>query len=326
MSHRAFIQASAEAIRQEMERDPDVFIAGEDVGIDGVFGNYAGAPAAFGPDRVVDTPITESGIMGLAVGSAAAGLRPVVDLMFMDFIGVCYDQILNQMAKNKYMFGGKSKLPIVVETASGAGLSMAAQHSQSLEAIVCHIPGLKVVMASTPYDVKGLLISSIRDDNPVIFIHNKRLMRIRGEVPDEPYTIPLGVADIKREGTDVTVVATGFQVHDALAAAEDLAARGVSVEVVDPRTLSPLDTDTIIASVEKTGRAVVAQEAVTFCSLGSEIAAQIQEKAFDSLDAPVLRVGAPFSPVPFSRPLEEAWLPGKDDIIKAIEQIVPVPA
>ena len=325
MAQRAFVQASAEGIRQEMERDPSVFIAGEDVYIGGTFGTYAGTLKEF-PGRVIDTPISESGIMGLAVGAAAAGLRPVVDLMFMDFIGVCYDQIINQMAKNKYMFGGKARLPIVVETQSGGGLSMAAQHSQSLEAIVCHIPGLKVVMASTPYDVKGLLTSSIRDDNPVIFIHNKRLLRIRGEVPEEAYEIPLGVADVKREGTDVTVVATGYQVQDALTAAEELEPRGVSVEVVDPRTLSPLDTDTIIASVQKTGRAVVAQEAVNFCSLGSEIAAQIQENAFDYLDAPVLRVGAPFSPVPFSKPLEDAWLPGKDDIIAAIEKIVPVSA
>ncbi len=326
MSEKNFTQAIVEAVWQEMERDPDIFLAGEDVRIGGVFGTDAGLFQEFGERRVWDTPITEQGITGLAVGSAAAGLRPVIEIMFMDFMGVCMDQIVNQMAKMKYMFGGKAELPIVIRTHSGAGRSMAAQHSQSLEAWFCHVPGLKVVMPSTPYDAKGLLITSIRDNNPVIFIENKRLLAVRGEVPDEEYEIPLGVADVKREGTDVTVVATGSLVKDALEVAEEMAGKGVSVEVVDPRTLSPLDMDTIVKSVQKTSRAVVAQEAVTFCGLGAEIAASIQEQAFDYLDAPVQRVGAPFSPVPFSPVLEAAWLPGKTQIQAAIEEIVPVTA
>ena len=326
MSEKNFTNAIVEAVQQEMERDPDVFVAGEDVEIGGVFGTDAGLFETFGKERVFNTPITESGIAGLAVGSAAAGLRPVIEIMFMDFMGVCMDQIVNQMAKMKYMFGGKATLPIVVRTHSGAGRSMAAQHSQSLEAWFCHVPGLKVVMPTTPYDAKGLLISSIRDDNPVIFIENKRALAFRGEVPDEPYEIPLGVADVKREGSDVTVVSTGYLVKDALDLAEEMAEQGVSLEVIDPRTLSPLDMDTIVESVQKTSRAVVAQEAVNFCGLGAEIAASIQERAFDYLDAPVKRVGAPFSPVPFSPVLEAAWLPGKDQLRAAIEEIVPVPA
>jgi pyruvate/2-oxoglutarate/acetoin dehydrogenase E1 component len=224
------------------------------------------------------------------------------------------------------MFGGKARLPIVVRTHSGAGRSMAAQHSQSLEAWFCHVPGLKVVMPSNPYDAKGLLTASIRDDNPVIFVENKRALAFRGDVPDEQYEVPLGVADVKREGDDVTIVATGYLVKDALDAAEELAGRGVSVEVVDPRTLSPLDMDTIVRSVQKTNRAIVAQEAVQFCSLGSEIAASIQELAFDYLDAPVRRIGAPFSPVPFSPVLEKAWVPGKAQILAAVEEVVPVTA
>ncbi len=326
MSEKSFTKSIVEAMRQEMERDPSVFLAGEDVRVGGVFGTDAGLFKEFGEERVWDTPITESGIAGLAVGSAAAGLRPIVEIMFMDFVGVCMDQIVNQMAKMKYMFGGKATLPIVVRTHSGAGRSMAAQHSQSLEAWFCHVPGLKVVMPSTPYDAKGLLIASIRDDNPVIFIENKRALALRGEVPDEPYEVPLGVAEVKREGTDITVVATGYLVKDALEVAEEFAGRGVSVEVIDPRTLSPLDMDTIIASVQKTSRAVVAQEAVTFAGFAAEIAASIQERAFDYLDAPVKRVGAPFSPVPFSPVLEQAWLPGKETLTAAIEEIVPVPA
>jgi pyruvate dehydrogenase E1 component beta subunit len=318
--------AIVEAMSQEMERDPDVFLAGEDVRIGGVFGTDAGLHPKFGDRRVVNTPIAESGIVGLAVGSAAAGLRPIIEIMFMDFVGVCMDQLVNQMAKMKYMFGGKATLPIVVRTHAGAGRSMAAQHSQSLEAWFCHVPGVKVIMPSNAYDAKGLLIASIREDNPVIFIENKRALGQRAEVPDEAYTIPIGLADVKREGTDVTVVATGYLVIDALEAAEELAERGVSVEVVDPRTLSPLDMDTIVDSVKKTSRAVVAQEAVNFAGFGAEIAASIQERAFDFLDAPVKRVGAPFSPVPFAPSLENAWLPGKAEIIAAVEEIVPVRA
>ncbi len=326
MPRKTMTAAIVEAMGQEMERDPNVFLAGEDVRIGGVFGTDAGLHPKFGDDRVFDTPISESGIVGLAIGSAAAGLRPIIEIMFMDFVGVCMDQLVNQMAKMKYMFGGKATLPIVVRTHAGAGRSMAAQHSQSLEAWFCHVPGLKVVMPSNAYDAKGLLIASIREDNPIIFIENKRALGQRAEVPDEPYTIPIGLADVKREGTDITVIATGYLVIDALEAAEELAERGISIEVVDPRTLSPLDMDTIIASVQKTSHAIVAQEAVNFCGLGAEIAASIQERAFDYLDAPVKRVGAPFSPVPFAPSLENAWLPGKAEIIAAVEELVPVRA
>ncbi len=323
MPKKSMTAAIVTAVSQEMERDPSIFLAGEDVRVGGVFGTDAGLFQKFGGDRVVNTPISEVGIVGLAVGSAAVGLRPIVEIMFSDFMGICMDEIVNQMAKMKYMFGGKATLPIVIRTHVGAGRSMAAQHSQSLEAWFCHIPGVKVVMPSTPYDTKGLLIASIREDNPVIFMENKRLLATRGEVPNEPYEVPLGVADVKREGTDVTVVATGYLVKDALEAAEELEERGVSVEVVDPRTLSPLDRDTIVQSVQKTGRAVVVHEAVRNYGIGAEIAASIQEAAFDYLDAPVQRVGAPFSPVPFSPVLEQAWLPAKAEIIAAVEAIVP---
>ena len=326
MPRKTMTAAIVEAMGQEMERDPDIFLAGEDVRVGGVFGTDAGLHPKFGDDRVFNTPIAESGIIGLAIGSAAAGLRPIVEIMFMDFVGVCMDQLVNQMAKMKYMFGGKATLPIVVRTHAGAGRSMAAQHSQSLEAWFCHVPGLKVIMPSNAYDAKGLLIAAIREDNPVIFIENKRALGQRAEVPDEPYTIPIGLADVKREGADITVVATGYLVLDALEAADELAERGISIEVVDPRTLSPLDMDTIVASVQKTSRAIVAQEAVNFCGLGAEIAASIQERAFDYLDAPVKRVGAPFSPVPFAPSLENAWLPGKAEIIAAVEELVPVRA
>ncbi len=318
------VQAVGEAIRQEMERDPDVFVAGEDVAAHGgSFGVTRGLTARFGEDRCFDTPISESGIMGLAVGSAACGLRPVVEIMFMDFIGTCMDQILNQMAKMKYMFGGKARLPIVVRTTCGGGIHVAAQHSQSLEAMLCHIPGLKVVMPTTPEDAKGLLIAGIRDDNPVFFLENKRLYGRRADVPEEAYKTPLGVAAVRRAGTDVTIVATGAMVYEALSAADTLAERGVAAEVIDPRTLQPLDMETITASVRKTHRLVVAHEAVRFGGLGAEIAAQVAEQAFDYMDAPPRRVAAPFTPVPFSPPLEDAWLPKAADIVAAVDDLVP---
>jgi pyruvate dehydrogenase E1 component beta subunit len=323
MRKLTFAQALNEALRQEMRRDPTIYVAGEDVGkYGGIFGVTAGLLEEFGEERVRDTPITESAIIGSAVGAAAAGLRPVVEIMFIDFIGVALDQLFNQAAKMKYMFGGKAKLPIVVRTTCGAGMSAAAQHSQSLEAWFMHIPGLKVVAPSTPYDAKGLLISSIRDDNPVLFIEHKMLYGIEGEVPEEPYTIPLGVADIKREGKDVTVVATMAMVHKALEAAEDLAKEGIEVEVVDPRTLSPLDRETIINSVKKTHRLVIVHEAVKQAGPGAEIAATVAEEAFEYLDAPIKRVAAPFTPVPFSPVLESAYIPSKENIISAVKEVV----
>jgi len=321
------MQAVNEALKQEMERDPNVFVAGEDVARHkGIFGITAGLHETWGDERVVDTPISESAIIGLALGSAACGLRPVVELMFMDFMGIAMDQILNQMAKMKYMFGGKATLPIVVRTTCGAGVRVAAQHSQSLEAILCHIPGLKVVMPSSPYDAKGLLIAAIRDDNPVFFLEHKRLYGQRGDVPEEPYVVPLGAAQVKRPGSDVTIVATSAMVLQALQAAAALAEQGIEAEVIDPRTLQPLDMGLILDSVRRTHRAVVAHEAVRFGGIGAEIAAQIAEEAFDYLDAPPQRIGAPFTPVPFSPTLEDAWLPKAQDIVDAVLSIVPARA
>ncbi len=315
MAEITYLQAINQALHEEMARDPDVFMAGEDIAERGdVFGTTQGIYSKFGNERIFDTPISENAIIGLAVGAAAQGLRPVVTIMFMDFIGVCFDQVLNQMAKMKYMFGGKARLPITVMTNAGAGTGMAAQHSQSLEALLCHIPGLKVVMPSTPADARGLLKASIREDNPVFFVQHKRLGRVRGEVPEGDQIVPIGSARVLREGKDLTIVATAWMVHEALRAADRLAEDGIEAEVVDPRTLQPLDTETIVASVRKTHRVLVAHEAVQFCGIGAEIAAQIAVEAFDYLDAPPLRLGAPFSPVPYSPPLEKAWLPNADQV------------
>jgi pyruvate dehydrogenase E1 component beta subunit len=306
-----------------MQRDPNIYVAGEDVGTyGGIFGVTAGLLDQFGPKRVRDTPITESAIIGSAVGAASCGLRPVVELMFVDFIGVSMDQLFNQAAKMKYMFGGKARIPMVLRASCGAGIGAAAQHSQSLEAWFMHVPGLKVVMPSTPYDAKGLLISAIRDDNPVVFLEHKILYALEGEVPGGDYSIPLGKADIKREGKDVTVIATAQAVHTALSAAAKLAAEGISVEVLDPRTLNPLDEETILGSVRKTHRVVIVHEAVKFSGPGAEIAALVAEKAFDRLDAPILRIAAPFVPVPFSPPLEKAFIPSEEKVIQAVKTVM----
>ena len=321
-----YLMAINEALQQEMERDPTIFIAGEDVGQHPPMGVTLGMLQKFGPQRVVDTPISESAILGLAVGSAAAGLRPVVEIMIMDFHFVAFDQIINQMAKMRYMFGGKAKLPIVVRTPCGGGFQLAAQHSQSLEAMLCHIPGLKVVMPATPYDAKGLLTAAIRDDNPVFFLEHKKCYTMAGDVPQEQYELPLGVAEVKRPGSDVTIVAMSYMVHEALQAAEELAGRGIEAEVIDPRTLLPLDMDAILKSVRKTHRVVVVHEAVKFCGVGAEIAAQVAETAFDALEAPPVRVAAPFCPVPFSAPLEEAYLPNAQDIVAAVSSVTPTKA
>lgn len=325
-------QAINEALCQEMRRDSHVILMGEDIaggaGVDapealdawgGILGVTKGLIKEFGKERVLDTPISESAFVGAAVGAAACGLRPVVEIMSMDFIGVCFDQILNQAAKIRYMSGGSISIPMVIRTAHGAGFTMAAQHSQVLYSILVSIPGLKVVAPSTPYDAKGLLIAAIRDDDPVVFCENKTMYFQSGEVPEEPYTIPFGKAQVRREGGDLTIVAISAMVPAALQAAEQLAKDGVQAEVIDPRSLYPLDEQTILQSVQKTGRLVVVDESNPHCSMGSEIAALVSEKCFDSLDAPIQRVHSPHTPVPFSPPLEAEYLPRTARIVKAAQ-------
>jgi acetoin:2,6-dichlorophenolindophenol oxidoreductase subunit beta len=273
------------------------------------------------PDRVLDTPISESAFIGAAVGAACSGLRPVAELMFVDFMGVCFDQIYNQGAKLRYMFGGKARVPMVIRTMWGAGIRAASQHSQSLYPIFTHIPGLKVAIPSNPYDAKGLLIGAIRDDDPVIFFENKVLYTVEGEVPEESYTIPFGEANVVREGDDVSIVAIGRMVHMAQEAAERLAADGIDCEIVDPRTTSPLDTDTIYETVEKTGRLVVVDEANPRCSMASDIAALVAQNCFDDLQAPVQMVTAPHTPPPFSGVLEDLYVPNADRITEAVRKV-----
>src|SRR5215211_3412414 len=320
-----YAEALNEALREEMRRDPTVFVMGEDVAVwggGGVFGVTKGLVEEFGAERVRDTPISEEAIAAVAVGAAATGSRPVAELMYVDFIGLAMEPIVNQAAKLRYMFGGKAKVPMVIRAQEGAGRGNAAQHSQSLEAWFCHIPGLKVVTPSTPADAKGLLKSAIRDDNPVIFLEHKVLYFSKGPVPAEEYLVPLGVADVKREGTDVTVVGIHTQVMEALQAAEELAEEGISVEVIDPRTVSPLDVDTIVNSVKKTGRLVVSHQAAEQGGVGGEIVARVVDAAFDYLDAPPQRVCGKNVPLPYAESLERAALPYKDDIIAAIRKIL----
>ena len=314
--------AVVETLAQIMREAESVFVAGEDVGAHGgVFGYFRGLQPEFGEDRVVDTPIAEQAIIGLGIGSAVQGLRPVVDLMFMDFICVAMDQIVNQAAKLKYMFGGGAKLPLTITTAGGAGLSAAAQHSQSLEAMLCHVPGLKVVMPSDAYEVKGLLTSCVREDNPTVFIINKRKLADTCHVPEELFEIPLGEGHIVREGSDVTVVAIGRMVDEAKVAAEKLSNEGIDCELINPRTVQPLDIDLMVESVSKTGHLVIVHEAVRFGGIGAEIAAQIQDQAFDYLDAPIERVAAPFSPIPFSPVLEKQYIPDAERIVAGIKNL-----
>jgi pyruvate/2-oxoglutarate/acetoin dehydrogenase E1 component len=314
-------QAIQEALREEMVRDPRVFVMGEDVGLyGGAYGATRGLVEEFGEGRVRDTPISEATIGGAAVGAAMAGLRPVAEIMYVDFTPLAMDQIANQGAKNRYMFGGKTIVPMVIRTEGGAGRNIAAHHSQSLEALWTHFPGIYVVMPSTPYDAKGLLKAAIRDDNPVMFIEHKMLYGIEGLVPEEDYIIPYGVADVKREGTDVTIVTYSRMVFRALEAAEKLAQEGVSVEVIDLRTLKPLDMDTVAASVKKTGRVVGLTEAYKTGSFISELAMRIQEDLFDWLDAPVVRVAAADVPVPMSDPLEDAAIPNLQAILAGVRR------
>lgn len=316
-----YVSAITDGVREVLKEQDNAFVIGEDVaGAGSVYGYYRGLLKEFGPERIYDTPISEAGIMGLGVGAAATGCRPIVDLMFMDFIGECMDEIANQLAKMRYMFGGHARLPVTVLTMAGAGASLAAQHSQSLEAWLCHLPGLKVVMPTTPYDAKGLIIAAARDDNPVFVVLNKVSLAMQGEVPEGAYEIPLGEANVVRTGSNYTIVATGRMLHEALKAAEQLKPLGIDAEVIDPRTVQPFDIDTVAESVRKTHRAMVVHEAVRTGGLGAEIAAQIQEHAFDYLDAPIARVGAPFSPVPFSPALEALYVPNAERIVAEVKK------
>jgi pyruvate dehydrogenase E1 component beta subunit len=314
-----FLQAITDALAQEMERDKSIIVMGEDVASwGGVFGRFKGFRDKFGADRILDTPISESGFLGAGVGAAATGLRPVVDLMFVDFFGVTGDQIFNQAAKMKYMFGGKAKIPLVIITLIGGGLSAAAQHSECLYSIFAHIPGIKCVVPSTPYDAKGLLVTSLRQDDPVMFFEHKFLHNtVEGPVPIESYAIPFGKADIKREGRDVTIVGLARTVHQSLEAASILEKEGISAEVVDPRTIVPLDEETILNSVKKTGRLVIADEDYPRCGMAADISSIVAEKGFPYLDAPIKKVTSLNTPVPFSPVLEEAFLPSVGKIAEA---------
>jgi len=326
-----FQEAIHEALDQEMASDNTVILMGEDIvggihadGEDdawgGVLGTTKGLYAKYG-DRLLDTPISESAFIGAAIGAATCGLRPVAELMFIDFMGVCFDQIFNQAAKFRYMFGGKAETPVVIRTMVGAGFRAAAQHSQGLYPVFTHIPGLKVVLPSTPYDAKGLLIQSIRDNDPVIFCEHKMLYSVEGDVPEESYTIPFGEASFVREGDDVTVVALGRMVHLASEAAEKLAGDGIQCEIVDPRTTSPLDEDSIIESVEKTGKLVVVDESSPRCGMAADIASLVATQAFDSLKAPIQNVTPPHTPVPFCDELEDLYIPDAAQIETAVRRV-----
>jgi acetoin:2,6-dichlorophenolindophenol oxidoreductase subunit beta len=327
-------KALSEAFVQVMEEDPTVIMMGEDIAggqgapgeqdaWGGDLGITKGLIGRFGPHRVLDTPISETAYIGAAVGAATAGLRPIAELMFVDFMGVCFDQLLNQAAKFRYMFGGKTKTPLVIRTQIGAGFRAGAQHSQALYPMFAHIPGLKCVIPSTAYDAKGLMIASVRDDDPVIFFEHKVMYdKISDHVPHRPYEVPLGEANVVVEGDDVTIVAIGRMVHLALEAAKDLAARGISCELIDPRTISPLDEETILDSVRATGRCVVVDEAYPRCGIAADIASIVAEKAFAALKAPVVKVTPPHTPIPFAPNLEDTWLPTPQKISKAVAGVM----
>jgi pyruvate/2-oxoglutarate/acetoin dehydrogenase E1 component len=323
MPELSYREAVRDAMSTAMRRDDDVFIMGEDIAeMGGSMGVTQGMLEEFGAERVRNTPISEMAIVGAGVGAAIAGMRPIVEVMYQDFTTLAMEQLVSQAAKHRYMSGGQIKVPLTIRTQGGAGWSPGAQHAQQLEAWFVHVPGLKVVFPSTPEDVRGLLWSSIYDDNPIIFFEHRTLYGIKGEVPDEIEPIEIGKARIHREGEDVTVIATGRLLHESLKAAEEAGEEGISVEVFDPRTLQPLDEDALIASVQKTNRAVVAHEAVTRMGWGAEVAALIQEKAFDYLDAPVARVGAKFAPIPFAPVMEEWVVPHAQDVLAAIKKTV----
>jgi pyruvate dehydrogenase E1 component beta subunit len=322
MAKKTYVEALREGMVVEMRKDATVFLAGEDVGpFGGCFGQTQGMFAEFGPERVVDTPISETAIMGLGAGAAAVGVRPIVELMFIDFLGVAMDELFNQAAKMRYMFGGKAQIPMVVRLPAGAGFSAAAQHSQCLEAWLAHIPGIKVVMPYSPADAKGLMIAAIRDNNPVAYIEHKGLYGLTGEVPEGEYVVPIGKADVVREGNDLTFISWGAMVGKCLEAADALLKDQVKAEVVDLRTITPLDKETILQSVKKTGRAVIVQEAVRTGGFAGEVAAVLAEEGFDYLNGPVLRVTAPDTPVPFSPPLEAEFIPSVAKILAAVKSL-----
>ena len=333
MSIKTFRQALNEALHLEMSRDKNVIIFGEDVcggtggtgekdAWGGAFGVTKGLLSEFGPDRIMDTPITESAFVGAAVGAAMTGLRPVTEIMFVDFLGVCFDQIFNQAAKVRYMFGGKADMPMVLRASYGAGASSASQHSQALYPIFTHIPGLKVVVPSNPYDAKGLLINAIRDEDPVIFLEHKMLYDISAEVPDEAYTVPFGEAGIIREGEDVTLISVGKMVNVCQEAANELAKENVSASILDLRTISPLDEETILEFTEETGRMVIVDEAYPRCGVAADVSSIIVEKAFSYLKAPIKKVTPPHSPVPYAPNLEQAFLPSSQKVIDAVKEVI----
>ncbi|HEY7707587.1 MAG TPA: alpha-ketoacid dehydrogenase subunit beta [Gaiellaceae bacterium] len=323
MAELSYREAVRDALATAMRKDDDVFIMGEDIAeMGGSMGVTQGLLDEFGPERVRNTPISEMAIVGAGIGAAMQGMRPVVEIMYEDFLTLSAEQIVNQAAKHRYMSGGQLKVPLTIRTQGGAGWSPGAQHAQQLESWFVHIPGLKVVFASTPTDVRGLLYSAIYEDNPVIFFEHRTLYGLKEEMPDEVEPIPLGEGRVIREGEDVTVVATGRLVHEALDAASHLEEQGVSVEIVDPRTLQPLDEETIVESVKKTNRCVVAHEAVTRMGFGAEVAAIVQHQAFDWLDAPIERVGAKFAPIPFAPVMEEFVVPHAKDVVDAVQRTV----
>ncbi len=324
MSVKSYAQAIKDVIAEEMRKDENVFVMGEDIAEQGgIFGCTRGLLKEFGEKRVRNTPISEAGFIGAGIGAACCGLRPVVELMYMDFAYVGMDQILNQAAKIRYMFGGKAKVPMVIRGQQGVGRGNAGQHSQSVEAMFMHIPGIKVAMPSSPADAAGLLRAAIRDDNPIMFFEHKALYSKKGEVPDDPeFSIPFGKANVVKEGKDVTIIGTHLYIDKALSAGKKLADEGIDVEVIDPRTLVPFDKDTIINSIRKTGRAVVVHEAHKIGGVGAEIASTIMEEAFEYLDAPVIRLGAKQCTLPFNLGLENAVVPQEDDIITAVKSVL----
>lgn len=324
-----------EAIRQEMQRDDRVFIMGEDIaggaghkrfknedGLGGAFGVTKGLVKEFGRERVIDTPISETGFLGMGIGAAFAGLRPIIEIMYVDFIGVCFDQLYNQAAKMFYMYGGKKPVPMVLRMACGAGFRAGAEHGQTLYPMFTAIPGLKVVTPSNAYDAKGLMVQAIRDNDPVVFLEHKRLYMSECVVPEESYSIPFGKAEVVREGTDVTIIAIQKMVEYSLEAANQLAREGISIEVVDPRTLSPLDLDSLLMSAEKTGRVVIVDESYPRCGMASDFSAQISENLFGKLKSPIKRVVPPHAHIPFCAPLEDEWVPSVAKIINAVRAVI----